>query len=235
MTTIAITEITTKQLHHARLAKVTKLADILAAEYPGLSLVANIGELDRVDLFLVTGVDEAGETVAVYEGKEVPELADLLESAEDLGVDPEQGAGDGDDEPKASGSVVHEGYRAKYREVSSTKQSCGDWLAEQLAIDTMADGQFQVADFDAILSNNSVDRTGAWARLPQSGQKGWVGRWRMNGRQILEKVVALTGVYLDATGAKHEPEAGWLAGMRTKHAKWIEKQAKIEAAHRSEE
>lgn len=236
MTTIAITEITTKQLHHARLAKAVKLDAMLKAEYPALGFLAHLNEDEsRVLGFTVNAKDESGELVDVYTGEQVPDLAELLEAAEDAGIDPEAADGDAeDDEPKESGSIVGEVYRARYREASSTGQSCGDWLAEQLANDTLRDGQFQVTDFEAVLNNNNVDQTGAWARLPQSGQKGWVGRWRMNGRQILEKIVALNGEYFDTVGGKHEPEAGWLAAMRTKHGAWITKQRKLEAMHKPE-
>lgn len=235
MTTIAITEITTKQLHHARLAKAVKLDTILRAEYPGLLFVASLDEIGRVAGFLVTGVAGEGDIETLYEGKDVPELADLLEAAEDAGIDPELGADDADDEgEKASGSVVAETYRARYKSASTNGQSCGDWLAERLAIDTIGAEGFRVPDFAAVLANNHVDQTGAWARLPDSGQKGWVGRWRMNGRQLLEKIVALNAEYFDATGTKHAPDAGWLAVMTAKHEKWIAKQRKMEQEVRAE-
>lgn len=227
--TIAIADITSRQLHHARLTKATKLAAILAAEYPAITLVAIVDE-DRVTGWLATAIGEDGEPVILHEADVLPELADLLEAAEDAGIDPEaMQTADEDEEKTPSGSVVDETYRQRYREASSTGQSCGDWLAEQLANDTLSIDGFRPADFQAVLDFNAIDQTGAWAKLPTSGQKGWVGRWRMNGRQVLEKQIAKTGIYRTVTGATIEPEAGWLASTRAKHAKWLAKEEKLAA------
>lgn len=230
MTTITITEITASQMHHARLKKATALDGILRAEYPALRFEADTNEDEsRVVLLRVHAETEEGTTEVLFEGEGVPDLADLLEAAEDLGIDPETGA-DEEDEDKSSGSVVDEAYRRRYAETSSTGQSCGDWLAEQLANDTIGADGFRPGDFQAVLDNNRVDQTGAWAKLPESGQKGWVGRWRMNGRQILEKAILLSGTYIDPVGRGIEPEASWLAAMERKHEKWLDKQRKLEAA-----
>lgn len=229
MTTIAITEVTKTQMHHARLAKAQKLDGILRAEYPALCMLAVLNEdASRVVSFVVTGIPEEGDAVDLYEGEQVPELADVLEAADEAGIDPEAGAEE--EEGKASGSVVPEQYRQRYREASSTGQSNGDWLAEQLAVDTHGVEGFNVDDFAAVLVANSVDQTGAWAKLPESGQRGWVGRWRMNGRQALEKLVALRGVYYDPHGGEHTPDPKWLSETRLRHAKWIAKQQKLEEA-----
>jgi hypothetical protein len=226
-TNTPIAEVATTQLHHARKGKAEKLDAILRAEYPALELFAVLDtDTDRVSAFVVSAESDEGTTEVLYEGEAVPELADLLEAAEDLGIDPEAG----DSEETVSGSVVDEVYRQRYALASSTGQSCGDWLAEQLANDTLGKEGFRVADFQAILDHNGVDQSGRWARLPESYQKGWVGRWRMSGRQVLEKQVALSGVYLDPTGAKLLPEAGWLAAMQRKHEKWLAKQRKLEEA-----
>lgn len=213
------------KMHHATKAKAEKLVAMLAAEYPALTLneVAREDDAERLDHFTVTHAD--GETI--YEGPKVPELADLLETCEDMDLDPETHSEEDEEELKVSGSVVPENYRRTYREVSSTGQSCGDWLAEQLAMDTLdAAGKFVVGDFDAILNNNEVDMTGKWASLPQSGQKGWIGRYRMNGRQVLEKAVLISGVYKDATASVHFPPTEWLQTMAAKHAKWLERETK---------
>lgn len=218
----------TAKLHHARKTKITKLAIALAADWPALSLVPHYNE-DESQLLKIEVVHTGPEgttSVGSFDQTAIPEIGDLLEACDEAGVDPEEGF----EEPKASGSVVPEGYRARYREVSSTKQSCGDWLAEQLAIDTRSGGDFLPDDFQAVLDNNSVDQSGRWARLPQSGQKGWIGRWRMNGRQALEKAVVLAGVYYNTTGNEVAPAADWLADMRAKHGKWLAKQRKAAEA-----
>lgn len=213
-------------LHHARKAKATKLAEMLAAEYPGIGMQPTYDDADKVSGWAFDDGDDC-----FYETTDagIPELADVLEAAEEWGVDLDAMQDDEDDE-KASGSVVPEVYRQRYREASTTGQSNGDWLAEQLAADTHGIDGFSVPDFEAVLAANRVDQSGAWARLPESGQRGWVGRWRMNGRQQLEKTVALAGVYRDQHGNEHAPEPGWLAETQRRHAKWIEKQEKLAEA-----
>jgi len=214
------------KVHHATRAKADKLASLLQAEYPALVLVAQTNE----DSSQITGWEvEAtdGEDVhVIYDAKTVPEIADLLDACDERGIDPEAGS---EEEKQPSGTVVAEHYRIQYREASSNKQTCGDWLAERLVADTHGPEGFMVDDFTAILSANGLDMSAKWAQLPFSGQKGWIGRYRMNGRQVLEKNVALSGIYIDHTGAKVTPHADWLAGMRSKHAKWIAKQEKLAA------
>ena len=223
----------TIRLHHATRAKAIKLDAMLKAEYPGLALTYDAGPDElRVESWIVVGGDDEN----IYEGPKVPELADLLETCADMGIDPEQGPeGEEEDEkPEPSGSVVPENYRATYREVSSNGQTCGDWLAETLVNETHGVQGFHVEDFDAILTANAVDFTGAWARLPTSGQKGWVGRYRMNGRQVLEKAVALSGVYRSITGSTVLPPEAFMDTLRAKHAKWLAKEEKRAAKERAE-
>lgn len=209
------------ELHHARKAKALKLAQLLDAEYPiiGMQPVFDDDDVRVTGWMFDDGNDDFYET----ETAEVPSIADVLEAAEEYGVDLE--GEEEDDEP--SGTIVKEVYRIRYAEVSSTGQSNGDWLAEQLAADTMGIDGFNVDDFANILANNEVDQSGAWARLPESGQKGWVGRWRMNGRQVLEKFVALRGYYVDATGTRLEVPADFLLDLRARHAKWMGMQMKL--------
>ena len=225
MTTLTILE--TAKIHHATRTKAEKLASILAAEYPVLSLHPSYNEDESAITgwtVLATMPDEE-EATTIYVGAKVPDLADVLDACEDAEIDPETEVED-EEEEKSSGSVVPETYRARYREVSSNKQTCGDWLAERLVSDTHGIDGFNVDDFTAILSANGVDMTAKWAQLPYSGQKGWIGRYRMNGRQVLEKTVALTGVYKDAHGNEVKPDADWLVSMESKHEKWLAKQRK---------
>lgn len=221
---------TTAKIHHATRAKAEKLAGILAAEYPVLSLQAEYNEDESAvtGWIVVANVPEE-EAETILETEKVPDLADILEACEEAGIDPETEVAD-DEEPKASGSVVPEHYRQQYQLLSSNGQTCGDWLAERLVADTHGIEGFNVEDFTAILNANGVDMTMPWAQLPYSGQKGWIGRYRMNGRQVLEKIVALMGYYVDHTGAKCLPHADWLEKMRGKHAKWIAKQEKAAKA-----
>ena len=206
-------------------AKAEKLATLLRAEYPALVLVAQEDEEQEGKLagFAINVESEDGDTI--WEGPKVPEIADVLEAAEAAGVNPE-GEPEEDDEPKLSGSVVPEHYRQAYREISSNGQTCGDWLAEWLVAQTHNGQGFNVEDFTAILSNNDLDMTKGWALLPLSGQKGWIGRYRMNGRQVLEKVVALRGWIKDLQGAQEDVPAEALKILREKHAKWLAKEDK---------
>jgi hypothetical protein len=213
------------KVHHATATKAEKLAALLLAEYPALTLVAKTNEDASQIVGWEVEAKQDDEIHVVYDDKPVPAIADLLDACDELGIDPE--AGQEDEEPKASGSVVQDHYRAQYREQSSNKQTCGDWLAEQLVSDTHGPEGFMVDDFTAILSANGVDMRAKWAQLPFSGQKGWVGRYRMNGRQVLEKLVALNGIYIDLTGTRIVPDAAFLTTMRTKHGKWIAKQEKL--------
>lgn len=215
------------RLHHATRAKAEKLQGMLAAEYPALSLFAAVDD-DAISAWNVVFLADTDEEAVIYEGSKVPDLADLLTICEEEGYDPEQqpeGTAD-DEEEKASGSVVPEHYRAQYREMSSNGQTCGDWLAEWLVNETHTLEGFNVDEFTGILYANDVDMTMPWAKLPESGQKGWVGRYRMNGRQTLEKLVAYRGWVKDARGGTHDLPENALAILQTKHAKWIAKEDK---------
>ena len=92
-------------------------------------------------------------------------------------------------------------YRARYKD-GGKPENCGDWLAIKLdeicgrpSTDTRGRKRriLDLSRFDEILDANGVERTGKWAKLPISGQKGWQGRYRMNGRQKLEVIVAKKG------------------------------------------
>ncbi len=216
------------RLHHATLAKATKLAEMLAAEYPALALTADTNDV----AVTAWNVHHFQQEEAVYTGPKLPDLADLLDTCDDLGLDPEEKPeGEEDDEPKASGSVVPESYRQQYKQASTNGQTCGDWLAEWLVAETHSLHGLVVDDLTAIFVANGLDLSKGWGLLPTSGQKGWVGRYRMNGRQVLEKVVAKVGHVYDASGHAVSVPQDFLATLRAKHAKWLAKEAKrLEAA-----
>lgn len=224
----------TIQMHHATRTKATKLMATFAAEYPALTLSVTPGSVvdhedytHAVGAFVVTAEIE-GEETTIAEGDKVPSLAAVLDACIEMDIDP---SADEDDEPTHSGSVVPEIYRKLYREISTTRRSCGDWLAEQLAIDTLdVKGKLNVDDMVAILEANGVNLSAKWAQMRFTQTAGWQGRFRMSGRQVMEKLVAKSGVYIDHTGTEHAPDGKWMVAMRTKHAKWLEKEAKREAA-----
>jgi len=213
------------KLHHATKAKAERLEQMLQVEYPALTLAFGTNEdASQVTGFTVTHAEGS----VVYDGPKVPELADLIDACEDLGLDP---IGEVDDEPRRSGSVVPEEYRALYKEVSTSGQSCGDWLANFLEGQCLTATGFNVDDFTHLLSNNEVDLTARWAQLPVSGGRGWQGRYRMNGRQVLERLVAKRGYVIGYNGDRFAVPADDLAILRQKHAKWLAKdEAKTDKA-----
>lgn len=223
--TKAMAALDATMVHHARLKKASALAEMLDAEYPAIDLIPVI-EDGKVVGWMAEGWTEEGQ-VTIYEGTDLPTLAVLLEACEENDVDPEEGEAE-DQGP--SGSVVAETYRVKYATASTNGQTCGDWLAETLTTWCHGANGFHIESFEAMLAANNVDQSGKWAKLPESGQKGWVGRWRMNGRQALEKAVAWNGTIADPTAVVHEVPEEELAALRAKHAKWIAKQQKLEAA-----
>ena len=231
MTIETIAALTKSQVHHATRATALRLAQTLEVEYPRLALKP-LFDTDtpdaesRVTGWLVIGNFE--EVVEILRTVRVPHLADVLADCTDLGYDPEEPINEAEEEAeKASGNnIVKEKYRQRYAEVSSTGQSCGDWLAEWLALQTMQGDKFQPDAFKMILDANDIDQSGAWGRLLESGQKGAVGRWRMNGRQILEKQVALVGYVKGPLSDPVFPPAEAVEILRARHAKWIAKEEK---------
>ena len=221
----------TIKMHHATRAKAARLAAMLGAEYPQLSLVAVPGdEIDHeiyehdLDTFEITA---DGDDV-VWTGDKVPELADVLDACAAADIDLTE---DEEEEPESRSSVVPPKYREIYRGVSSTGQSNGDWLAERLTADTTcADGKMNLNKLLAVFEANGVDLNATWALARFTESLGWRGRFRMSGRNVLEKIVARDGVYFDGTGAKVTPHAGWMEAMAEKHAKWLAKETKTAAA-----
>lgn len=220
-------------LHHATRKKAEKLASLLEAEYPALALYVWPSETNfHGDLPKASGwYVKAGETT-VLETEKVPELADVLEACEDAGVDPEEGAEEEAD-PQPSSVVPHK-YRVQYALSSSTGVSCGDWLAEWLADTCLVDGKLDVEAFHKVCSNNGVDLGAKWAAAlhdESRRSRGWQGRVRMNGRQQLEKVVALldefdNSPFRDAAGDEVEVPADFRKAMASRHSKYVAKQAK---------
>lgn len=220
----------TVKLHHTRKTKLLKLALAFEADYPALSMTAfyNDDESQIVKVVVShTGIESGEEqSIGDFTVDEIPAIGDILEWADECGVDPEEGY----EEDEPSGSVVPESYRAAYKANEATiGQSCGDWLAVWLEGETASLNGFDVDAFQAILDASEVDNNGKWASLPQSGQRGWVGRWRMNGRQQLEKVIARTGFLWDANGKRVEVPEAFLAEMQGKHVAYLNKLAKERA------
>lgn len=212
------------KLHHASKGKAERLIAVFASEYPGLALDWALDELGRVASWKVLSVQD-GE--AIWEGDKLPDLADVLDAAEDAGIDPEEGAEEDEDEDR-SGSIVAQKYRDEYA-ARGNPNHCGDWLAVWLAdrcagVDAKGKPCFDVETFRSLLSANGVDMTAKWANTPET--RGWQGRFRMSGRIALEKIVAIRGTVLTETGVEVRPDAMALADLRGKHAKAVAKAEK---------
>lgn len=213
------------KMHHATRAKYERLQATLDAEYPRLTVLPTAGEeTDHAEYTHELGGWQAlADGEVFWTGEKLPELADLLDTCAEAGIDPIGEEQEGDD-GKVSRTVVPERYRQIYRESSSTGTTNGDWLAERLTAETTSalDGKLNTADLEAVFSNNGLDLTAPWA---VNRSKGWQGRYRMSGRLVLEKAIALSGTYIGLTETVEVP-ADFVEAMRTKHRKWYEKQIK---------
>lgn len=181
-----------------------QLARTFAGDYPALKLV----QYD--DKFVVYH----GDADVVTRDGAAPNLADVIDACQDEGLDPEEGFQE--DDGTSGGNVVPAHYREEYK-ARGNPNHCGDWLANQLSgrfDTTIADGErakkgFDTDAFTAFLVENEVPMEGKWADLPNSGQQGWVGRYRMNGRQKLETTVLQRGTLI-VDGKPVQADRDWL-------------------------
>lgn len=184
------------------------------------------------------GIGEEGEPVILFNDETLFDFdvefdsddifAMAIEAAQDAGYDGDDEAED--DEP--AGNVVPTKYKIEYA-ARGNAAHCGDWLAGWLdgkfssveviqttnkkgETKTKEVERFNADEFLAFLTANGVELKGKWVDLPNSGQNGWQGRFRMNGRQKLEVVVADAG-YIVFDGKKLKADATWLKAMRAKH------------------
>lgn len=180
-------------------------------EYPALSL-----QMPEGDLFLVEHTDAEGEKTTLWEDGELPSLAFILELCDSNELDPEVGFAEAEEEEKAAKVVVADHYKKEYA-ARGNPNNCGDWLAITLEEQCKTKEGIDVDRFTDILNLNGVPMTGKWAALPTSGQRGWQGRYRMNGRQKLEVIVATRGSLFLAEGHKIAADRDWLEAMLAKH------------------
>ena len=115
--------------------------------------------------------------------------------------------------------LAKERYKAK-----GDVNNNGDWLAITLrdAFVSKVKGKkvFDVDGFTKCCKQNGLDITGPWAT---NRSLGWTGRYRMNGRQKLEVVLAREGhILLD--GKKVKPTGAFLKAMQVKHPIKIDEQ-----------
>lgn len=144
----------------------------------------------------------------------------------------------GDEEDKtSSGSVVSSKYKAIYAERGDIT-TCGDWLATVLnnLVRSKKGGKTDIETFELICKANGVDTS----KYKRDG-RGWEGRIRMTGRNLLAKVVFRTG-YLIAPDAadlernditafvKYTMPADWKESQRFVAPKAAAEPAKTEEA-----
>lgn len=183
---------------------------------------------------LVVSFDTEGGAYALYHSSDdfqnpvhwfeegQPELTDVLEVVEELELEL------GTVEYK---EVVPQKYKILYAERGNPNH-CGDWLAlwlsEALTIEGIVEGttktgkpskrkkkSFDLDGFRALLDANGVDMSGKWAH---SQARGWQGRFRMNGRQLLEiRILEQNGVLFTAEGEQIQAPAQWLQDIAERH------------------
>lgn len=228
----------TVKMHHATRAKAAKLADMLAREYPGIELRCVDGDTVDHETYAVElagfEVVQVATDEVIWEGEKCPELADVLDAAQEAGLTEEDLAGEQEeeaDEPQPA-SVVDPAYRAQYAEISSNGQGNGDWLHETLVGYCASATGFDPEIFTGVLLANGINP--AMTGWGTNRSRGWQGRFRMSGRIVLEKAIAITGEFQlgEATYTETHEDAefvAFLAQMQTKHAKAIAKAAKAAA------
>lgn len=110
-----------------------------------------------------------------------------------------------DDENKEGGSVVKQKFRLRYAELGHPTH-CGDWLAELLNNMVLTKKGTDIARFEAICDLNGV----SLAKYKHEG-KGWEGRLRMTGRNLLAKVVFANGGVVKIPGVDGQPDEEYKA------------------------
>lgn len=153
----------------------------MEVDYPILIL-----KQDEEGLFIVETRHE--EPTPVYKGASLPDLADVLDDAQEQGVDLEEAF-----KEDVPANVVPQRYREEYR-AAGHPDHCGDEFAE------FCDGKFIGADlkFDldayiAFCSLNGLEPTPKLAAMIEAQNRGYVGRARMNLGQMMRRKIAEVG------------------------------------------
>lgn len=194
------------------------LADMMALrtivlEWPGFTF-----DRDDTDWAIQHGDQQLGVGTRLADA-----LKEALDACEEQGLDPSVAPeGEEADEDEPTGRVIVAArYKAEYA-ARGNPNHCGDWLAgfmDGMFTKGMIDGKplFDHEGFAAFLVKNGVELTGKWAALPESGQKGWQGRYRMNGRQKLEKVIVERGSVIHPDGTEIKVPADFLGALAKRH------------------
>lgn len=114
------------------------------------------------------------------------------------------------DEEGTGGTVVAEKFRARYSEAGHPTH-CGDWLAETLNGIVLNKAGTNIELFEAIANLNGVDLS----KYKREG-RGWEGRLRMTGRNLMAKRVFTNGGKLalpETLGSVRQAPEEWMAAM----------------------
>jgi hypothetical protein len=123
---------------------------------------------------------------------------------------------DAEEDDAKSGSVVNAKYRARYAEQGHPTH-CGDALAVLLNNHCAGTSATNLELFEHICGLNGVD-TSKYNRT----SRGWQGRIRMTGRNMLAKKVYANGgkvVMPETLGGEVQMPADWMSAQRFKNVK----------------
>lgn len=203
----------------------------LAAEYPALQLAFAGGWVVITTEEHPTHVWPGENVEGEYEARDASptppkatQLGDVLELADLLGIDPEEGYDE--DEEKKGGSVVDDGYKRQYAEDGHPNNN-GDWLNEVFATLRLVTVEGKKTRTDTQALNSVFAENGIITEDHKFGgafhgtaprTNGWEGRFRMSGGNMLRKRVADAG-FLMAFGEKIEAPAAFCDKYRTKPKK----------------
>lgn len=182
----------------------------LRGEYPSILIEYEDGEL-RAD---VDGETLWSSTDDFIDADQA--FADILDAYSSL----DMGGDDSGDDETPKESVVPTKYRTEYARRGNANH-CGDelaiWMNDRFT--HVVDGviKFDVDAFEKFLRVNGVPLSGKWFQLRYSGQKGWQGRFRMNARLVLEKIIAHRGELYDGSGNRINLSPETMAALVAKH------------------
>jgi hypothetical protein len=159
----------------------------------------------------------AGDNPYFPKSDEDEDDAALIALAEEWDAAWDDAADEAEDDKSDGGSVVKSTYRALYAEQGHPNH-CGDWLAETLNALCQTNKGIDLARFEAICAANGVDLS-----KYNRETRGWEGRLRMTGRNMLAKKIYNAGGILKTPIEGADPEykapAQWMERQRYKMPK----------------
>lgn len=183
------------------------LGKTFRTEYPALTL-----QQEGEEFFVITTNPDEPEDV-ILGTLLLPALADVLEAAAELGIDPEEGF-----EEDAPSVVVPAKYKERYREAGNP-DNCGDELAEFLDGKFInGDLKFDLDGFIDFCADNNTAPSAKLDAMIEKASRGYVGRARMNLRQKLELEITRVG-FVKYNGRTHHFSKEFLDMLAEKHTK----------------